>query len=883
MKREIILTILGILLIALGANSTLRTGTYDDTITFRTGGVGAGCFSNGKMLVVGADTGVYIFNTIPTGNAHVESADVKIRGFTQVGENPCIVGNKLLVPDSDSVLGGNIKIWNFIPTENTTAGSYNVRITGMPSPTVNIRTDGTKFAINAGGAVYVWNSAPEVNTDIYSASGYVSGYSVRVPWFGTSGRFYVPNNEGATATDMIYVYNNVPVSYFYLSYANSKINSTTAYWPALQSAFELRNILYLSDYPGGSAYVYVWRNIPATNSSDTLADDSYPIARWDNNKYSVDLHNIYRWNSTGYIYRYKNDYDTFSVTGANLAPSSIDKMHPNQLFYSIKAYTYPGKAWLNEIKLALTGNCADSDVSAVRVYYDANSDDSYTNGTDVLMGSAVFSGRTATIGNLNTYIEQGEKNFLVALDIGENATVGNVITLKIEHLVFEKILHEVPQNMSSAQATITEPLTPVWNKELRINYTQRDNSDTAYLISLDWDDATGGIPPLTYKIYHLVDDAVAEEFSESYSAKTVYGLEISKKHKFKVRVRDSYGNMTEESEMVYDESAPSWSGNFRISDASRRLTGNLWEYKMKVSWEAVSDNTSKDGMYEVWIKEEGKDWELKKLSWDKEVEISGLSGVLYVKVRGRDSAGNYTTFSSEKKVRMNPFLVISEESRIGVSGGGIELPDPEGGNLIIEIPDGAFVRPYDVLVEKLFESEYTYRITLKDSGIQRNIVFKKPVTMKFYYTDDKLNRLGYDKNKLTVFYNDGNKWIDIGGELNKNEKYVSVKVRRFSVYKLTKRNSDSENKVTVLPSALTPNEDGINDALFFNANWNFEGNVSVKIYDISGRQIWEYNGTDKSVVWDCRGANGKPAESGIYLYVIKVEKKTFNGTVLVAR
>ena len=59
--------------------------------------------------------------------------------------------------------------------------------------------------------------------------------------------------------------------------------------------------------------------------------------------------------------------------------------------------------------------------------------------------------------------------------------------------------------------------------------------------------------------------------------------------------------------------------------------------------------------------------------------------------------------------------------------------------------------------------------------------------------------------------------------------------------------------------------------------------MSIKIFDIEGKEAWEYTGSDKMTVWNCRDGKNIVVETGIYIYSIRIENKTYNGTINIAK
>ncbi|MFH1567876.1 MAG: gliding motility-associated C-terminal domain-containing protein [Gemmatimonadota bacterium] len=99
--------------------------------------------------------------------------------------------------------------------------------------------------------------------------------------------------------------------------------------------------------------------------------------------------------------------------------------------------------------------------------------------------------------------------------------------------------------------------------------------------------------------------------------------------------------------------------------------------------------------------------------------------------------------------------------------------------------------------------------------------------------------------------------------------------------------------ITVAPDRVTPNGDGINDEarITLRVLQLLEAaTVSLEIYDLSGRLVWEFRGPRRSgletVVWPAVDGSGKPVLPGTYIYRIAVDaaagRDTRTGVIAVA-
>ena len=84
---------------------------------------------------------------------------------------------------------------------------------------------------------------------------------------------------------------------------------------------------------------------------------------------------------------------------------------------------------------------------------------------------------------------------------------------------------------------------------------------------------------------------------------------------------------------------------------------------------------------------------------------------------------------------------------------------------------------------------------------------------------------------------------------------------------------------------VTPNGDGLNDLIIFTYDPG-PRNISARgrIYDMTGAFVADMvpGLVPNTVVWDGK-MNGRSASSGVYVYKIEGDGKTYTGTVVVAR
>lgn len=93
----------------------------------------------------------------------------------------------------------------------------------------------------------------------------------------------------------------------------------------------------------------------------------------------------------------------------------------------------------------------------------------------------------------------------------------------------------------------------------------------------------------------------------------------------------------------------------------------------------------------------------------------------------------------------------------------------------------------------------------------------------------------------------------------------------------------------VFPRVITPNNDGINDEVFFLFRNETDAPVKGAVYDLKSARIVDlqiggfYKGLHTLLVWNGRDESGAVVSSGIYIYKIEIGNFNYTGTVAVLR
>jgi len=140
---------------------------------------------------------------------------------------------------------------------------------------------------------------------------------------------------------------------------------------------------------------------------------------------------------------------------------------------------------------------------------------------------------------------------------------------------------------------------------------------------------------------------------------------------------------------------------------------------------------------------------------------------------------------------------------------------------------------------------------------------------------------------LSIFYYNGIRWINLGGEVDIKSRTVKTKINNVGKYQLRqvlKSSEFSQEANSPYPKIITPNNDGKNDKVFFFFNNTTNELPFGRIYDITGGYVndikvlsinqAEWNGTDYS---------GRVVPAGVYIYQVECAGKVINGTIVVAK
>jgi len=144
-----------------------------------------------------------------------------------------------------------------------------------------------------------------------------------------------------------------------------------------------------------------------------------------------------------------------------------------------------------------------------------------------------------------------------------------------------------------------------------------------------------------------------------------------------------------------------------------------------------------------------------------------------------------------------------------------------------------------------------------------------------------------DLKNLGMFWNNGVEFKKLYGKVDAAEQTVTVEtvnLGQFQVRSIVREAGVTFDLSNITSRIFTPNGDGKNDVVLMRFDNPNRSAVEGKIFDLRGAFVATMQaGPDpNTLMWDGR-MNGRTVTSGVYLYQVTGDGKTFNGTVVVAR
>lgn len=143
-------------------------------------------------------------------------------------------------------------------------------------------------------------------------------------------------------------------------------------------------------------------------------------------------------------------------------------------------------------------------------------------------------------------------------------------------------------------------------------------------------------------------------------------------------------------------------------------------------------------------------------------------------------------------------------------------------------------------------------------------------------------------NDLGVYYFNGSSWVKMYGKVDPLSQTVTVQSPNLGLYQIRAqaRSAGAVFDLSNLSSrVITPNGDGLNDTLIFSYDPGPKNVQPVgKIFDLQGAFVADMMPglVPNTLTWNGY-MNGLPVHSGVYVYRITGDGKTFTGSIVVAR
>jgi len=211
-------------------------------------------------------------------------------------------------------------------------------------------------------------------------------------------------------------------------------------------------------------------------------------------------------------------------------------------------------------------------------------------------------------------------------------------------------------------------------------------------------------------------------------------------------------------------------------------------------------------------------------------------------------------------------------------------------------------RPQDVADDVV--QSVQFRALLDGKTELKGFYLPKPAVIKLHYLSQGGSPVGDTRPLGTAsaasapasagvanvgaYWFDGLEYRKVYGTVDATGQTVTVQSPNLGVYQV-RRMLRSDGVVfdvsNVSGRVITPNGDGLNDVLIFTYDPG-PANVTPTgaVYDLHGALVstMKPGAVPNTLTWD-GSANGRAVASGVYVYQIRGDGKTFNGTIVVAR
>lgn len=266
--------------------------------------------------------------------------------------------------------------------------------------------------------------------------------------------------------------------------------------------------------------------------------------------------------------------------------------------------------------------------------------------------------------------------------------------------------------------------------------------------------------------------------------------------------------------------------------------------------------------------------------------------VFYYKVRAVDAVGNESPDSALVDSSSSPAVtVICDDGQTSIT-----VPATLGTELRAEnnnTGSDLVIVPVRLNADETGNTLKSYRFEIRRAENNQPVTtfsFSRPlINVSFGFTNPaRVPPRALTTKKPAIFWYNGARFINLGGYLDLEDGSVSVLSANAGTYQLRLVGAASNTVLadgSPYPRTITPNGDGVNDAVFFFFSAT-DAAKEGKVYDLRGAYV---SGMapgpvqDASLVWDGRDGGGRAVPAGIYIYKVSIGDETVTGTVVVAR
>ena len=254
-----------------------------------------------------------------------------------------------------------------------------------------------------------------------------------------------------------------------------------------------------------------------------------------------------------------------------------------------------------------------------------------------------------------------------------------------------------------------------------------------------------------------------------------------------------------------------------------------------------------------------------------------------ITLKKKDDIADYYAYWPSSDTFHSATITNSTTTYIIVSDGGsikYESGNQEFESTKLTVPANALSRDTDITITQ-FEPDMTtgemvalYSIDAGTSGTE--IVSGFSIAASFYYGTET------NATKFDLMYRESptSAWEKVTiSSVDTANKIVSTNITKFGEYAIFVSMNLGDNDYR--PAKRIKVKSRIANGMYegFRFRYLTEGDV-VKIYNLNGKKIREITAGDgNGFVWDGRKDNGDWAESGTYVYQIKVKEKIVSGTI----